>query len=685
MAILKEFNLADLREDVAVPKPVWVEEIKSLPQSMRDNIIVSYDSTGVPRSWFRDDQWYMAGHFLVNTTTTTTLDFTRLHKEFREAVKVYIWEHMYAKGKPKALRTLNNNIDSMSSVSLLIQAVGGSGWEYLESEEHYQKWLAEIGCRKYSSATLEQYFAAVNRFHQYGLIGRSISEVKKLAKELGQPSKQTICLPEEIAIPLYSQALSIVKEWHPYADAIKNASADLFEAMNDKKLWKARESKEKTKFQKQLKEKHGVPSNFALNGLWGGHSWLAGMCYLVIAGFTGMRYNEIASATELAYHEKQVDDNNVIPYVHSVVTKTNDGVPLEADWVTIPDVKLALELWRTIFEPHRKICRKNLEASDYDADMKKKLLSEINGLCVPPRLVRMKKKPSFVWSSGNIGERINNEISALVKSFEKENKGKKSPLRLNEKTLAEFNVANEDYVGEYKEDDVIHYSTHMSRRTLAVFVLRNRLGSLIDLKHQFKHLNVYMTQWYTNGSMHVAFMDMMMDPEFQDELREMHVDIQTDIILEFYNDDVLGGKKGKSIMAEREQNDGYIEGEGKIYITRAEVKKRIETGILSVVDLPFGYCTNATCSRICNSEQSTVTCTNEVITLNKAKKLIPHYELLIRKFERRNSSNRYMPSILHKDRMDIIALQKTFNDLGIEHRAYEPIINNINQSIVMSA
>ena len=42
-------------------------------------------------------------------------------------------------------------------------------------------------------------------------------------------------------------------------------------------------------------------------------------------------------------------------------------------------------------------------------------------------------------------------------------------------------------------------STHQFRRTLAFYCIKNRLGTLVALKQQFKHLYLAMTEWYTNG------------------------------------------------------------------------------------------------------------------------------------------------------------------------------------------
>ena len=72
--------------------------------------------------------------------------------------------------------------------------------------------------------------------------------------------------------------------------------------------------------------------------------------------------------------------------------------------------------------------------------------------------------------------------------------------KANTADVKEFDLLNPTRIGDLKVGKILVPHPHAFRRTFAVYLVRNRLGSLLDLKYQFKHMNVAMTSWYSNQS-----------------------------------------------------------------------------------------------------------------------------------------------------------------------------------------
>lgn len=89
---------------------------------------------------------------------------------------------------------------------------------------------------------------------------------------------------------------------------------------------------------------------------------------------------------------------------------------------------------------------------------------------------------------------------------------------------------------------------HAFRRTFAVYLVRNKLASLLDIKYQFKYMNIAMTIWYANQANIASYIDMMIDKELHDEIAGENQNYMTDVTYHIYNEaETLAGHEGKRI------------------------------------------------------------------------------------------------------------------------------------------
>ena len=88
----------------------------------------------------------------------------------------------------------------------------------------------------------------------------------------------------------------------------------------------------------------------------------------------------------------------------------------------------------------------------------------------------------------------------------------------------------------------------LSVATFAVYLVRNKLSSLLDIKYQFKHMNIAMTSWYANQANIASYLDMMIDNELQDEIAGENKNYMTDIFYHLYNEaETLAGPEGRGL------------------------------------------------------------------------------------------------------------------------------------------
>lgn len=130
------------------------------------------------------------------------------------------------------------------------------------------------------------------------------------------------------------------------------------------------------------------------------------------------------------------------------------------------------------------------------------------------------------------------------------------------------------------------FSTHQFRRTLAFYCVKNRLGTLVALKQQFKHLYLAMTEWYTNGGKLAGLRGLKVDSKITQALDDINAETTTNkIYKQWHSDETLSGTHGKAIMKMR----GDVP---TIYSSWDIIYKAVKERKLTLHGTSHSYCKN---------------------------------------------------------------------------------------------
>lgn len=126
--------------------------------------------------------------------------------------------------------------------------------------------------------------------------------------------------------------------------------------------------------------------------------------------------------------------------------------------------------------------------------------------------------------------------------------------------------------------------SHQFRRTLEFYCIKNRLGTMVALKQQFKHLYLAMTEWYTNGGRLESFRDLVVDKKLQKVLDENNAETTTNkIFKQWHSDENLSGSYGKAIMRMRSDIP-------HIYSSWDVIYRAVKEGKLTLHGTAYSYC-----------------------------------------------------------------------------------------------
>jgi hypothetical protein len=220
---------------------------------------------------------------------------------------------------------------------------------------------------------------------------------------------------------------------------------------------------------------------------------------------------------------------------------------------------------------------------------------------------------------------------------------------------------------------------HDFRRSFAVFFKRYGFGSSATIKFQYKHRNINMSNYYSNNAQLQRMEDVLLDNDLLSLLNEEGIRMGVDIFDEIYNEsEQLGGAGGERIA--KDKFERLRSGE-HVYMTRSEIDRLVRNGTLSVVKLPTGgYCTNATCSRVCGIGEFTTEinpCQHQVITDNQAKVILRQNMRIIKAFREMNTGDPMMNSILIGQKQKIKRNEQMIKDFNLSFEPFDDKIKGI--------
>nr|CQB45947.1 Phage Integrase [Vibrio cholerae] len=298
-----------------------------------------------------------------------------------------------------------------------------------------------------------------------------------------------------------------------------------------------------------------IPSIKLKNGMDFKRYWgqLTNACYIICGGFSGMRDSEIDKLTPKSYYKDNFEGRDF----HMLQSHTFKLGHKRETWVTASSSKTAIELMTTLTEEWRK------EVSYPDKKYKDSIWVNKSYRSKPPTLITG-------W---------NHRLQRFCKQFN---------FIVTEEDFAECLESNPHSFNRVKKDVTVgnpwHITTHQFRRTLAFYCIKNRLGTLVALKQQFKHLYLAMTEWYTNGGRLASLRDLKVDEQVQKALDEINAETTTNkIFKQWHSDEKLSGTYGKAIMKMR----GDVP---TIYSSWDVIYKAVKDGKLTLHGSMHSYC-----------------------------------------------------------------------------------------------
>lgn len=611
-------------------KYIFVESSESA------DFTISYDSNNKPYSRFFDKKWIFPKHECV-------ISFFGLHSRFEETAKRLALKIINAKNS-RSTKLLGGNIMSGAVIFQdLIHMSGGNDYSALDDDNIYNRVISYAKHEGIKYKTWKNSFIFISYLKREGFIQRDIGHADKLSKILAGDnvySRQTLAIPERIATIYLKNAIDLVENLHPSRQLISRL---YHEYLNGRASIRLSEKNLKA-VKKAIYNKYHNSTHIVLDytGVW--LSVIRGACYTMLAAFTGCRDGEIRSFNLDSYEEREYA-NIKIPILKGIDTKPNKGgVKRQKSWVTIPAARKAIELLWESYQFSRDIWIK--QAADIThVDEKASYLRDANSLLInfaSNRSIRPKAGRGIVSDS----------LKYFVESC---------GYAADSVDVKEFNLLNPTRHGELKVGDVLVPHPHAFRRTFAVYLVRNKLASLLDLKYQFKHMNVAMTSWYSNQAHVASYFDMMADHELVSEIADEHHHYITDSLYYIYNEaETLAGPEGKRILNLR-SNSG-----SSIYLSREEISQQVKEGRLSIIEHPTGHCTNPSCDRICDM----TTCQYKVVTKEKALELDRLRKKLIEKFLALTEAKVNQPNILSKIYFEIRSIEKVLDEHQINHQKF---------------
>lgn len=604
------------------------------------DVVVSYSAEGEPYSYYTSDKWFL-------WSLGFNVSFTMLSGSFKLDAKRIAYGAIFNKSLNSKKSTVTSIVLGASIFERCIVACGGDSFDFIDDDGNYRLFLNEAKKQKLKFKTWKNYLIFASHLYREGVINREIIHAEKLAEYLsvsGATSTQTLCLPESMAAKYYSEALNFVDKYHPYRYAI-SASYDEYIAEFARLSGKYSSTPTTNRYalRKITHIPEGLDIKFDYTGGW--LSRLRGACYIVIAAFTGCRDGEIKSFTLNSYQEKKYA-GMTISILNGIHTKPNvGGMERSTSWVTIPAVKKAIELLWHSFDFARDLWK--IKASEIkQIDERNKMLEDANGLFITLPYVHTSTRARAGRQS------LSHSLNRYVKTIE---------YSSTPKDVKEFNDLNPSRYGELQLGGKVMLNPHLFRRTFAVYLVRNKLASLLDLKYQFKHMNIAMTSWYANHANIASYFDMMADTELQDDIAGENQSYIIDTFYYLYNEaETLAGPEGRRIKNLR------AEGNATVYLSREEIFEQVKGGQLSIVEHPSGYCTNPDCDRICDM----TTCQYKVVTKDKAISLISIRDKLIVKCNEIVASGIDIPNVMSKIYFEIRSIEKILSEHNLEYKAF---------------
>lgn len=559
-----------------------------------DEVIICKDKDGCVTAKFGQDRWDLMP--FARSKDKNTFAFSEFSDSFelRTELKLLAYGWLFNKEshgrKASAFTTIYGRILSAKvayryllskSLTTLAELSKKSVWE------NFKGYLINFN---YSQSSLNHIFGSINHaiklehWLQISLNIRPIYSVN-LAKELSdKEEQQTLVIPERISDEIFSKAIELINEAISYQHLIAKIEFELqANYLEGKRILDSKIKNGKRfsftndagkiisegKYNRSVSRDNSPQSvSDIISPLRGkiqgteiknGNDFqrylgmLITSCYIVCGGFSGMRDSELGKLTPHSYYKDNFEGRDY----HMLQSYTFKLGEKRETWITSSISEKAIELATTLTQHWRK-------EAEYFND------HYTNTLWV--NQMRRSKPP-------NVITQWNDRLKLFCIQFN---------IIVTKEDFQECLASNPRSYNKVKEKVIIgqpwDMTTHQFRRTLAFYCIKNRLGTLVALKQQFKHIHLAMTEWYTNGGRLASLRDLKVDKDIQQALNTINAETVTSKIFKLWHSgEKLSGSHGKAIVKMRSDIP-------HIYSSWDVIYEAVKSGRLTLHGSTHSYC-----------------------------------------------------------------------------------------------
>ncbi|MGR5281401.1 hypothetical protein [Photobacterium damselae] len=557
-----------------------------------DAVVICKDREGKVTATFGQSNWNCLPFSRKKEKNSLNFNEFESSPELQQELKILTFGWLFNKSpqKKKALSFsgTESRLRDIKRAYRFLTLKSSSSLKALSSPSIWANFESYLKEQKYSRGTLQRLFVSINgaiydsAWHKLELGIKPIKSNKAAHRLSNKEAQQTLVIPERLCDAIYGKAINLIETAQPYAQLI----ADTERALQDnylkgKRLLDERLEKDHTfsfmngngginnhkysisirEYQPQKAKSIITPLALRLptvslknaNEFKQYLGQLITASYIICGGFSGMRDSELDKLTSNSYYKDNFSGRDY----HMLQSHTFKLGEKRETWITAASSKTAIDLMTILTKNWRQ------EVTYPDPDYEGTLWVNQKFRSQPPKLI------------SNWNERLKRFCKQLNLVVTKD----------DYQECLESNPSSRERVKKYVVvGKPWHFTTHQFRRTLAFYCVKNRLGTVVALKQQFKHLYLSMTEWYTNGGKLASLRNLKVDKKIQQALEDINSETTANkIFKQWHSDETLSGTHGKAIMKMR----GDVP---TIYSSWDVIYKAVKDGKLTLHGSLHSYC-----------------------------------------------------------------------------------------------
>lgn len=558
-----------------------------------DAVVICKDASGKVIATFGDNNWDCLPFSRKKYFSNLNFKSLDSHPKLQRELKLFTFGWLFNKSPQgrKALKfsATRSRLISMVRVYRYLSKQNYSSIKSLSKPSIWADFEAYLTESKHAHGSIEHSFIAVNaviKFASWHKVDHGFNKPiqnKFITKKLkARENQQTCTIPERLCNEIYSKAIKLIEEAHPFRQLIAQTENDL-----QRNYLKGKQALDK-------KIKNGSIYTFMLaNGKIDKHKYaiaihgnqplkpsniirqlaqqlpnillknnddfqrylgqLITASYIVCGGFSGMRSSELEKLTPESYYKDNFEGRDY----HMLQSHTFKLGEKRETWVTASSSKTSIELMTSLTDKWRQ------ETNYLDKKYTNTIWVNQSARSKPPALIGK-------WDQ---------RLQLFCKHFNFIVTEEDFRECLDSNPMSHEKIKKTIRVGQ-----PWHLTSHQFRRTLAFYCIKNRFGTIAALKQQFKHLYLAMTEWYTNGGKLASYRNLIVDDKIKAMLNDINAETTANkIFKQWHSDEKLSGSFGKAIVKMRDDLP-------TIYSSWQVIYRAVKDGKLTLHGSLHSYC-----------------------------------------------------------------------------------------------